>query len=57
MRTLLAAVVAALLLPATALRGRPKARYRIRVTARTSRGRTIRLDRRARTCTPAHSHG
>ena len=27
--------------------------YRIRVVARTSRGRTIRHDRRARTCTPA----
>ncbi len=34
------------------LRGRPKARYRIRVLAKTSRKRTIRLDRRARTCTP-----
>ena len=34
------------------LRGRPKARYRIRVTAKTSRKRTIKLDRRARTCTP-----
>ena len=32
------------------LRGRPKARYRIRVTAKTSRKRTIKLDRRARTC-------
>jgi acyl-homoserine-lactone acylase len=35
------------------LRGRPRARYRIRVVAKTSRKRTIRLDRRARTCTPA----
>jgi hypothetical protein len=35
------------------LRGRPKARYRIRIVARTSKGRRIRLDRRARTCTPA----
>ena len=34
------------------LRGRPKARYRIRVPVKTSRERTIRLDRRARTCTP-----
>ena len=34
------------------LRGRPKGRYRIRVTAKTSRKRTIKLDRRARTCTP-----
>jgi len=32
------------------LRGRPKARYRIRVAAKTSRKRTIKLDRRARTC-------
>ena len=32
------------------LRGRPKARYRIRLKAKTSRNRTIRLDRRARTC-------
>ncbi len=32
------------------LRGRPKGRYRIRVTAKTSRKRTIKLDRRARTC-------
>jgi hypothetical protein len=35
------------------LRGRPQARYRIRIVARTSKGRRIRLDRRARTCTPA----
>jgi acyl-homoserine-lactone acylase len=35
------------------LRGRPKARYRIKVVAKTTRKRTIRLDRRARTCTPA----
>jgi acyl-homoserine-lactone acylase len=34
------------------LRGRPKARYRIRVTVKTSRKRTIKLDRRARTCAP-----
>jgi acyl-homoserine-lactone acylase len=34
------------------LRGRPKGRYRIRVTAKTSRKRTIKLDRRARTCAP-----
>ena len=34
------------------LRGRPKGRYRIRVKAKTSRKRTIRLDRRARTCAP-----
>ena len=34
------------------LRGRPKGRYRIRVTAKTSRDRTIKLDRRARTCAP-----
>jgi acyl-homoserine-lactone acylase len=34
------------------LRGRPKGRYRIRVVARTSKARTIRLERRARTCKP-----
>ncbi|HET8951414.1 MAG TPA: penicillin acylase family protein [Solirubrobacteraceae bacterium] len=34
------------------LRGRPKARYRIRVTVKTSRKRAIKLDRRARTCAP-----
>jgi acyl-homoserine-lactone acylase len=34
------------------LRGRPKGRYRLRVAATTSRKRTIRLDRRARTCAP-----
>jgi acyl-homoserine-lactone acylase len=32
------------------LRGRAKARYRIRVVAKTTEKRTIRLDRRARTC-------
>ena len=39
------------------LRGRPKARYRIRVTAKTSRKRTIKLDRRARTCAPRRRAG
>ena len=34
------------------LRGRPKGRHRIRVTAKTSRMRAIELDRRARTCVP-----
>jgi hypothetical protein len=34
------------------LRGRPRGTYRIRVLAKTSRKRTIRLDRRARTCRP-----
>jgi hypothetical protein len=34
------------------LRGRPKGRYRIRVTAKTSRKRTIKLDRRARSDDP-----
>ena len=38
------------------LRGRPKGRYRIRVIARTTKKRTIRLDRRARTCKPTRKH-
>ena len=32
------------------LRGRPRSRYRIRLRARTTRGRTITVVRRARTC-------
>ncbi len=32
------------------LRGRPKARYRIRLVAKTTKKRTIRVNRRARTC-------
>jgi hypothetical protein len=39
------------------LRGRPKARYRIRVVAKTTRKRTIRLERRARTCVPTKKAG
>ena len=39
------------------LRGRPKARYRIRVVTRTTRARTIRLERQARTCIPTRKRG